>query len=434
MAKKNRTDPDSASVNGNRPVIRKPKKKDKEVPLTDAQKFIHGIRLHQIELEIQNEELKIAQHEAASLLEKYSLRFDHAPISYFTLSTEGIICDLNISAAALFERERSSMINQAFESLLSPDSILVFKKFLEEVFGGNSNSVCEVTLSGNEEISSSLLLKATFSAKEQMYYLVASEITDRRIAEDALAEQKELYHTIFRKNPAITFLLDPETEEILDANPVAAGFYGYSQENLGKMKFSDLSIHSQEELSSILKNVIPGEKKHVSFRQKLSGGIIREVEASFDPIQINGRSYILSVLEDITDKRRAEEVKKEQKFWTEESYKSIGTGTFRLDFTKDCWIASDLLEEILGIEAKTDRTINGFLSLVHPDQKAGFQYYLFSEVIARKQPFNREFCIIRPNDGRERFVRGNAELEFNDSGMLMSLEWYDTGYHGKEAF
>ena len=108
-----------------------------------------------------------------------------------------------------------------------------------------------------------------------------------------------------------------------------------SSDQLRKMKFSDLNILSQKEIKPLFKNILSGEQDHLIFKQKLSGGVVRDVKACFDPIQINGRSFLFSIFEDITDLRHADEVKKELKFWSKEACQSSGTGTFTLDFTND---------------------------------------------------------------------------------------------------
>ena len=421
MAKKNRQNADPVPLNGGKPLIRKPKKKEQDIPLTDAQQFLHDLQLHQVELEIRNEELKCAKQESAILLHKYTQLFDLAPIAYFTVNADRLICDLNSPAASLFEQARASLVNQDFTTYLSGESKPVFRNFLDGLFNGGSNACCEVSLSRTDETPVFLSLKAGFSDKEQLCYLVATEITDRRIAEDVLGETTELYQSAFRKIPAMTLLLDPETEDILDVNPAAVSFYGYSVEQLSAMKFHELNMLQPKESNGSLPGFVAEEFTKHTFRHKLRSGKVRDVEASFDPIRIGNKKVLFTILEDVTERSCLDEVKREQEYWSQESYREKKTGTFVLDFASDTWTASGILEGILGIDSTTPRTINGFLSVIHPDQKAGIQYYLFSEVIARKIPFDKEFSIIRSNDGSERFVRVHANLELDAAGKLLKL-------------
>ena len=152
--------PDSIRKNDGKPQIRKPKKKETDLPLTDGQKFLHDLQLHQVELEIQIDELKSVKHQLATLLHKYTERYDLAPVSYFILTPDGLISDLNFPGAALLGKDRSLLINQDFSSFLSTESKLVFISFLECVFTGKNQEPCEVTLLSNEEKPCSLLLSA----------------------------------------------------------------------------------------------------------------------------------------------------------------------------------------------------------------------------------------------------------------------------------
>ena len=67
----------------------------------DNLKLIHELQVHQIELEMQNEELKLAHLKAYEAIEKYVELYDYAPSGYLTLSKEGDILELNYSAATM---------------------------------------------------------------------------------------------------------------------------------------------------------------------------------------------------------------------------------------------------------------------------------------------------------------------------------------------
>ena len=85
-------------------------------------KLIHEIEVHQIELEMQNEELKVAKERAIELAsEKYAKLYDFAPSGYFTLSKDGEIDDLNIAAAQMLGKERERLKNGRFGFFVSED-------------------------------------------------------------------------------------------------------------------------------------------------------------------------------------------------------------------------------------------------------------------------------------------------------------------------
>jgi len=124
------------------------KQKKPEVPDmgTDVTRLLHELQVHQIELEMQNEELHQAYERAETALKKYTMLYDFAPMGYFTLDTDGSICDLNFTAAELLKDKRFSLINSNFKLFISEESRNVFNNFFREVYASNVKQSCEVTL------------------------------------------------------------------------------------------------------------------------------------------------------------------------------------------------------------------------------------------------------------------------------------------------
>jgi PAS domain S-box-containing protein len=102
--------------------------------------------VHQIELEMQNDELKQAYETAETALKKYTMLYDFAPMGYFTLDSDGSICDLNFTAAEMLGDKRFSLVNKNFKLFISEDSQTVFNKFFSKVYTGKSKESCEVML------------------------------------------------------------------------------------------------------------------------------------------------------------------------------------------------------------------------------------------------------------------------------------------------
>ena len=72
----------------------------------DAQRLVHELEVHQIELEIQNEELRQAREELEVSLGKYSELYDFAPVGYFTFDRHGVIREVNFAGSQLLDIER----------------------------------------------------------------------------------------------------------------------------------------------------------------------------------------------------------------------------------------------------------------------------------------------------------------------------------------
>src|SRR5680860_52838 len=127
------------------------KKPDSNLSEVEILKLIHEIEVHQIELEMKNEELIVAKERAIELAsEKYAELYDFAPSGYFTLSKEGEIDDLNIAAAQMLGKERERLKNGRFGFFVSDDTRQDFNLFLKSVFKNKGKQTCLVTLFPND--------------------------------------------------------------------------------------------------------------------------------------------------------------------------------------------------------------------------------------------------------------------------------------------
>ncbi len=90
-------------------------------PSPSVEELLHELRVHQIELEMQNEELQCARTALEATHNRYFSLYEFAPVGYLTLTTEGIICEANLTAATLLDVERNNLLNRHFSSLIAPE-------------------------------------------------------------------------------------------------------------------------------------------------------------------------------------------------------------------------------------------------------------------------------------------------------------------------
>ncbi|MDD4149692.1 MAG: hypothetical protein PHE33_06655 [Bacteroidales bacterium] len=113
---------------------------------TDLKKLLHELQVHQIELEMQNEELIQANEIAETALRKYTLLYDLAPMGYFTLNRDANINELNITGSHMLGDRHFSLINSNFKLFVADESKLVFNDFFNRVYTSNSKEYCEILL------------------------------------------------------------------------------------------------------------------------------------------------------------------------------------------------------------------------------------------------------------------------------------------------
>jgi PAS domain S-box-containing protein len=125
----------------------------------DVQRLVHLLQVHQIELEHQNQELRITQEELEVSRNKYVNLFDFSPIPYFTLNSNGIIKEVNLSAGKMFVLERSKLIGKRFITYVRPDGTDIFNTFMGAVFNSPVKHSCELEVINKDKRMFHVLLE-----------------------------------------------------------------------------------------------------------------------------------------------------------------------------------------------------------------------------------------------------------------------------------
>ena len=149
----------------------------------DAQRLVHELQVHQIELELQNEELQQARDEVEAEREKFSDLYDFAPVGYVTLDCAGSICEANLAGAAVLGSERSRLVQRRFRLFVSATHRSEFNDFLAKVFATRAREACELTLQLEGKPPVEVRLEAAATASGQACRVVLLDITDRKQAE-----------------------------------------------------------------------------------------------------------------------------------------------------------------------------------------------------------------------------------------------------------
>jgi PAS domain S-box-containing protein len=125
--------------------------------------------------------------------------------------------------------------------------------------------------------------------------------------EDALRDSAEWYGRLFENHHAVMLVYDPETFNIIDANPAACRYYGYSRAQLTALKMTDLNGMSLEQAASEYQRVRQTNEQPYLLKHRLANGEIRDVESYAGPIQLGGKTYQFSIVHDITQRKQAED-------------------------------------------------------------------------------------------------------------------------------
>ena len=151
----------------------------------DLQRLVHELQVHQIELEMQNEELHRSRAEVEAWLERYTELYDFAPVGYVTLGRDGAIRQVNLTGARLLGVERARLPGRRLEVFVAEPDRAGVKVFLEKVFESRVQAACEVALLKKDTGPLHLHITATVSADGQECRAMLADITERRKIEHA---------------------------------------------------------------------------------------------------------------------------------------------------------------------------------------------------------------------------------------------------------
>jgi PAS domain S-box-containing protein len=168
----------------------------KELSARDIQELVHELGTHQIELEMQNEELRNARDELESSRNQYAELYDFAPVGYFTIDAQGLIEGVNLTGAQLLGIERGLLLKRPFISFIAEAADReIFSKHLEEVFQKQGNQTGEIRLKKRDGAAFTAQLqsraKENIDGKAGSIRTTIVDITERRRADEAIRFQAD---------------------------------------------------------------------------------------------------------------------------------------------------------------------------------------------------------------------------------------------------
>ena len=117
-----------------------------KIPPADVQRLVHELRIHQIELEMQNDELRRTQQELEASREKYFDLYDLAPVGYVSINENGIILESNLTAAFMLSQERSYLVGQLFTRLIFREDQNIYYGCHKQLVETRENQICRIRM------------------------------------------------------------------------------------------------------------------------------------------------------------------------------------------------------------------------------------------------------------------------------------------------
>jgi PAS domain S-box-containing protein len=294
-------------------LLRKIKRDVAAMPVKDVQQLVHEFQVHQIELEMQNEELRRTQMELEATRDRYMHLHDFSPVGQLTLDTNGTIVEANLRAGTLLGINRQELIGQSLACLLASDDQDLFHRHCQDVLKTGTRQTCEVHLRKKVGASTCVYLKSLAFYDElgriTHWRTVLLDITEWKRAEEALRESEERFRAIMDNSPTMVFLKDTEGRYLQVNRKFEDRFHVASRDLVGK---SDQHIFPPEQAAvfrandrKVLEAGRPMEFEEVALHDD---GPHTSIVMKFPLLNAQGECYALcGIATDITDRKRAEE-------------------------------------------------------------------------------------------------------------------------------
>jgi PAS domain S-box-containing protein len=245
---------------------------------------------------------------------------------------------------------------------------------------------------------------------------VAQDITERKNVEIQLKESEERFKALH--NASFGGITIHDKGVIIECNQGLSEITGFSLDELIGM--NGLLLIAPESRDMVMNNILTGYEKPYEAIGIRKNGDLYPIRLEARNIPYKGKMVRTVEFRDITESKEAEKKlrKNEEMLLNSQSLAHICAYSTNLnldEFGKSTWICSPEFYKIFGIDQSYPHTLDGWIGFIHPDYCEEMVAY-HKYVVKEKLSFNKEYKIIRINDGKERWVRGTGELVYDDKG------------------
>ncbi len=379
--------------------------------------LLHELQVHQIELEMQNDELRCGQQILEESRNRYQELYDFAPIGYLTLDGYSAITEANLTAAELFGMTRKDLLQQRFSHLVgSEDREQWLREFTQTMKQGDPRSfdVSCLRADGSRFYGRLACLRMEPGGEATQMRIVLSDITEQWLARQHLAE------LIATSMDAMISVDSAECVQFF--NPAAEQMFGMAADlalgqPLGKLLPEAIchlrEIHRQAHSQ-------PGiTHRHLDEAAGLQGrranGELFPLVARVSLAAGQGHCLFTMVLREISERRRVEQALRDTQADLNRAQAVGQLGSWRFTAMNNELVWSDENHRIFGLAKGTPLSYDTFLSVVHPDDREYVDRMWQAALHGAAYDIDHRLLV----DGVVKWVREIAEIEFDAHGQIL---------------
>ena len=391
--------------------------------LPESARLVRELQVHQVELEMQNEELQQIRADLEESLSRYTNLYESAPVGYLTLGRDGTIRQVNLTGARLLGLERTRLVGARLGILLAAESRSAFNAFLARVLGNESKEVCEVVLHPEEAPSLALELTGTAGGDGQECRVVASDITQRTRAAEALRLAHERLRRFVDSNIVGVIVADA-AGSIIEANDYYLHMVGFTREEFQQDKVDWRAMTPPEWLLADERAIrelrargtcTPYEKEYL----RRDGTRVPVLLA--DALLPGPEEHIAAFALDLTERKRAEAALRESESSLSEAQELAQLGRWTWDVKSGAVEWSAQVFKIFQLDPRTFTPhINSILDLSPWPEDHERDQELIRKAMESREKGSYEQRFLRP-DGSIGYYQSTFQGKYDASGALVSI-------------
>lgn len=202
---------------------------------------------------------------------------------------------------------------------------------------------------------------AVLDALKQHQILLA-----KQRAEEQLLKSEAKFRALFQNNHTVMLLIDPADGKIVDVNPAACSFYGWSKEEFETKHIAEINTLSPEEVNGEMQKALQEQRDYFQFEHRLKNGSIRDVEVFSGPIEHQGKVLLYSIVHDVTERKQAQNALRE----SESRYRSLifhSPDAIIVEHNDRIQLVNQACIRLLGAKSENEILGKSAVEFTHPD-------------------------------------------------------------------
>ena len=220
--------------------------------------LLHELRVHQIELEMQNEALRQAHLTMEESRDRYVDLYDFAPIGYLTLIPGGVISEINLTGARQLEVERGGLLRRRFATLVAAEDKDRWDQFLLGIFRLRDRQQCELTLKRSDASTFPVQLDCLYMTTGNLVRIAFTDISKRKHQEDDLREKEEFFRMIAENTEDLIGVVDLKGRRLYN-NYAYVRLFGVS-DLTGTDSFAEIHPEDRERVKQVFHETVKSGK------------------------------------------------------------------------------------------------------------------------------------------------------------------------------